>query len=360
MSKKTRFLIPVLAAAAFFYIILAAKTLPKEIQLKPEWTVDIDSASLPSGDEQIDYTDAVPFKLGQTLGSISKDGKLLNRISFPYKAASSEQYYALYGTSSETIDFFTLDGKKAGTIHGSGFPYFADDKKCLFLPGGSSFAFLAEDGSRLWDYAEATPITAFSTSKNGIAAGFANGKVVAFNNDGDIIQEYKPGGSTYEVIYGVGISDSTRYTATLSGQDNQRFVISEKLSDTPGANSSIIFYKTLTNELNRQAIVKFTKDEKNVYYDAEDGVGLVNLKTLTETMIPIKGRILSIKESEDGRQVFILSREKGTRTVSVIEGFGILAGSFSFDAASSCIVSSGNALFVGRDSKISKITIERK
>lgn len=360
MSKKFRFLIPVCAVFIFFYVILASRVLPKEIQFTPEWTVDVDSQNLPAKDDSsaADFSSAVPFKLGQTLGYISKDGILLNKLTFPYKAAICDSFYALYGTASDSIDFFAPDGTKAGTIFATGFPYFTDDKKCLFLPGGNSFQILNDDGSKSWEFAASTPVTAFSTSKSGVVSGFADGNVVAFDNGGNKISEYKPGGSTFEVIYGAAISDSAKYTATLSGQENQRFVISENFSK--GTNSSIIFYKTMENELNRQVLVKFTKDEKNVYYDSADGVGLVNLKSMKDTMIPIQGRVLSIRESESGKEVFILSKKGGTYTVSAVEGFGVLAGSFSFDASSACIETEGGSLFVGRDSKISKIRIERK
>lgn len=362
MAKKTRVLIPACVVLVIFYIILAARVLPKEIQFVPVWTIDTENSSARENlsENSADFSSAIPFKLGQTLGYISKDGILLNKVTFPYKAALSSGFYALYGTSSENIDFFTPDGKNAGTISGTGFPYFAEDKKCLFLPGGSSFAMLNDDGSRSWDFAYSTPVTAFSTSKSGVVAGFADGNVIAFDNDGNKISEYKPGGSTFEVIYGVAISDSGKYTATLSGQENQRFVISEKLSKNSGSNSSIIFYKTMQNELNRQVIVKFSRDEKNVYYASADGVGLVNLKTMNDTMIPVEGRVLSIKESDSGQEVFILSKKDNNYTVSVVQGFGVLAGSFSFDASSSFIEAADGSLFVGRDTKISKIKIERK
>lgn len=364
MNKKTRFLLPVCIALGVFYIILAAKPLSREIQFVPVWTIDTETTSVSneSADEnsEADFSDAIPFKLGQSLGYISKDGKLLNKLSFPYKAAISSKFYAFYGMSSENIDFFTPDGKKAGTISQTGFPYFTEDKKCLFLAGGASFEILDDDGNKSWDYAGAAPITAFSTSRNGVAAGFADGNVLAFNNDGDVIQEYKPGGSTYEVIYGAAISDSAKYTATLSGQDNQRFVISENKTKGTGTNSSIIFYKTMNKELNRQVAVKFSKNERNVYYDSADGVGLVDLRTMKDTMIPIYGRVLSMKESDDGKEMFILSKEGGTYTVSVVEGFGVLAGSFSFDADCACIAEGDGSMFVGRGTEISKIKIERK
>lgn len=359
MTKKSRLITPICIAFIIVYIIFATKPLSKEIQLSPEWTLDTEIEAVPDAEEKskFDFSAAVPFKLGQTLGYVSADGKLLNKISFPYKATVSQNSYAVYGTASDKIDFFAPDGEKIGTIFQTGFPYFTEEKKCIFLPGGSAFEILNDDGSKRWLYEGSTPVIAFSTSKSGVISGFADGNVIAFNNDGEIIQQYKPGGSAHEVIYGAAISDSARYAATLSGQENQRFVVSEKFSKDTGSNSSIVFYKTMNKELNRQVVVKFTRDEKKVYYASADGVGLVNLKSLKDTMIPIKGRVLSMKESDDEREMFILSKENGTYTVSVVEGFGVLAGTFSFEASSACIAAKDGSLFVGRDTKISKIRI---
>ena len=75
------------------------------------------------------------------------------------------------------------------------------------------------------------------------------------------------------------------------------------------------------------------------------------------TEIPLEGRILSILESEDGKEIFVLSKEKNTYTVSVIESFDALSGSFSFQAESACISVKDSSLFIGRDGKISRIDI---
>ena len=126
MTKKSRLITPICIAFIIVYIIFAAKPLSKEIQLSPEWTLDTEIEAVPDAEEKskLDFSAAVPFKLGQTLGYVSADGKLLNKISFPYKATVSQNSYAVYGTDSDKIDFFAPDGEKTGTIFQTGFPYF--------------------------------------------------------------------------------------------------------------------------------------------------------------------------------------------------------------------------------------------
>ena len=359
MNKNVKIIAPIFIFLVILYAIIASRPLSQEIQFIPVWTIDLESYIKSENEAPLpeDFNEAVSFKLGQTLGYFTKDGKILSYITFPYKATISDDFYALYGTSSEEIQIQSPSGTEIGKIQVTGFPYFSKDRKFIFLPGGSSFSKLNEDGSVAWTYEGFTPLTAFSSSKTGIVAGFSDGKVIGFDNDGNITQEYNPGGSNYEVILGADISDSSKYIATLSGQGGQRFVISKKTDASYGAHTSIVFYKSMANELNRQVLIKFSRDEKKVFYNSANGIGIVNCRNFRNTELPIKGKILSILESGSGNEIFVLSKEGKTYTVSTIESFDAFSGSFSFEAESACIAVKDNSLFVGRDGKISRIDI---
>jgi hypothetical protein len=362
MNKKVKIIAPICTAFAILYIIIASKPLSPEIQFLPVWTIDLEAYT--KGEEievsPEDFNNAVSFKLGQNLGYFTPEGKILSFITFPYKATISDTSYTLYGTSSDQMQINSPAGSEIGKIKVTGFPYFSEDRKFIFLPGGSSFSKLNEDGSVAWTREGFTPLTAFSSSKTGIVTGYADGSVIAFDTDGNITQQYQPGGSSYEVILGAAISETSRYIATLSGEGGQRFVISKKSDANYGSHTSIVFYKSMTEELNRQVLIKFTKDEKKVFYNNATGIGIVNTRNFRNTELPIKGRILSILESGSGKEIFILSKEGNTYTVSTIESFDAFAGSFSFDAESACIAVKDNSLFVGRDGKISRIDILHK
>ncbi len=360
MSKKTKFLLPLSILIVLLYVILAALPLQKELRFVPVWTVATEDKQSESQDEKNqDKKDSlIPFKLGQTAGYFTHDGEVTHKITFPYKISISKNSYAVYGTAAEQTAFFSPDGSKISEIELAGFPYFTENRNYNFYPGGSSFAVLSDDGKAAWKYEGFSPITAFASSGNGCAAGFASGKVVAFSPDGDVMQQYKPGGSNYEVIFGIALSDSAEYIATLSGLESQRFVISRRSSSSTSTQPAIVFYKTLKNELKRQVVIKFSKNEERVFFDSGDGLGIVSLTDFSNTMIPLKGEILSIAESKCGKQVFILSKSGRTYTVSAIQSFDVLAGSFSFEADCAFIASDEDSLFIGKDSEISRIDIK--
>lgn len=353
MNKKTHIVLPACICFAIFYIVLSSRPLGKELHFIPQWTVDISRPVKARLDDITLFENSIPFKLGQMLGYITEDGAILQSTSFDYKATISSAYYAPYSTHSDSIAISIPQGEKIASIEKTGFPFFTEDGLYLFLPGGSSFSRIGEDGSVLWTYESYAPITAFATSPSGCAAGFADGNVISFTNDGTIDQQFAPTGSKYPVILGIAMSKSGGMIACVAGLEQQRFVLAKK----SGSHTEIIFHEYLQHEVTRQVPVMFSGNGKTVYYNEADGLGIVSTERRKSSHIALPGKILSLKESEANGNVFALSRQGNTCTVSLIEPFDTYAGSFSFEAESAYLAVKDNALFIGRDNNISRIDV---
>ncbi len=355
MKKKLNPVVSICVIFSLVYIFFAVKPLSKEIHFLTKWTIDANKVSpKPSDSKKSEADEKIPFKLGQTAGYFTKDAKILSVFTFPYKAAITQNEYCTYGTSDSRISVYSNEGKKVSEISANGFPYFQEDRKFLMLPGGNSFAFLSQNSKILWTYENYVPITAFDSSENAIAAGYADGCILLFNNDGTVEQEFIPGGSEYPVILGVAVSKDAQMVASVSGQKQQRFVLAQK----EGKSLKIAFHEYLEAETNSQCLVKFSKDSGHVYFAHKNCLGVVDTKKLTSKHIKIRGNILSINEAKDSRTVFVLSKEKNKYYVSVLQKSDIYAGNFNFTAESAFITVKENSLFVGKNSSISKIDIE--
>lgn len=350
-KKKKNSLIPIASVFCIVYIILSVKPMGTEIHFTPEWTQDISNVQ-----ENSDGKDLIPFRLSQNIGYFSEDGKIFSSITFPFKSTISDKWYATFGANNTDAEFFFADGTKAGNIKEAGFPFFDEDRIYVMLPGGTSFIKCTPEGQRQWIYERYSPITAFSSSRSGTVAGYADGTIISFLPDGTIDQKFTPGGSNSGVILGAGISTDGNKIACVSGQDQQRFIVAEKNE----GHSRVIFHEYLENSILRQTMVKFSRNSDFVYFNGKDFLGIVNLKAAESRKIPIKGRISQIEFSDNNELVYILSRDGKKYTVTVLESFVYPMASFSFEGDSSFIQTRGDALFVGRNSKISKISISRK
>lgn len=354
MAKKTRKAVAACVAVSVLYILFAVRPLKKEIHFITRWTIDCTKP-----DKNIPETDRqklIPFKLGQVAGYFTQEGKLASLFTFPYKATLSQNEYALYSTGRNPIQIFSSTGEKTGEIEASGFPFFQEGRKYLMLPGGQSFAVLNDDGKIEWDFENYAPITAFSTTQAGIAAGYADGTILVFDNSGKIQQQFAPGGSEYNIILGLALSEDGSLIASVCGQNNQRFILARKEKGL----TAIIYHEYLEAQTNRQVVIKFSNDSSHCYFAHKDCLGIIDIKEAKTKHIPVQGSILSILETDDGKAVFVLSKNNGKYFVSIIQNYSTYSGSFSFKADNAFIALKGNSLFVGRDSSISRIDVEEK
>lgn len=350
-AKRIRVFILLGAIFIILYLFFAAKPLAKEYQFTPVWNANI---SFPIQKVSALNEKPIHFHLGQTLGYFDSEGTITHFKTFPSKASVSDYYYATYDSSANNLPFYFPDGNQAGVIKASGYPYFAENLIYVFLPGGASFAKCDEEGNIAWQYEGVIPITAFSAKKKFTAIGLSDGTIKVFENETGTIQIiFAPGGSDYNVILGLDVSENGEYIASVSGHDQQRFVLSRK----EGAQQKIIYHTFLQTDSPYRTLVHFCDDKKRVFYNYENNLGIFDLKTGKNSVVTLKSKAVSIEESDDF--LYLLSKKQNEYTVSMIENTNTLAGSFSFEAETAFIHAVDNNLYVGKDNSISRLTIAK-
>ncbi|MBO4507851.1 MAG: hypothetical protein J5747_04370 [Spirochaetaceae bacterium] len=347
--KKKALLIISCFLFIILYLILAAEPVDSSFKLNSEWSISLQDAP-------VSYKQGgIPFKTGQLLGYFSSDGTLCSLTSFPYMASVSKDAWTVYGADAEETPFFAANGTELGEIKEAGFPWLTDNGNFLFLPGGNGFDKLDDNGNSLWRYEDTAPITAFSNSSNGCILGFADGKLVAFRNDGTIDFSIYPAGSNYQVILGVDISENNDLTACVCGIDRQRFIL---FRNTDGQNK-IIYHEYLENNLREQTYVKFSENSEKVFINEYNGLAIIDCKTLTTKHIPVEGKIIAIEEQPENNIFFVLTKNKNSFSLYMFENPSSKIGNFSFKASNAFIITEGSSLFIGTDSTISKFEVTK-
>lgn len=369
-NKKNVSIITLLVAFAFLaYIIFCYKPLKTELQLTPEWTVELESINktaaenseeTPAPKRAVPDLNVLPFKLGQNAGYFTHDGKIALLENFEYKATISKNYYSLFTQNSPEVQIYNNKGEPIAKFFEGGFPYVTDDYIFLLLPGGSGFEIKEKNGLTLLRTEHPAPITALQSHDHFTLTGYADGILRVFDDKFDEIFTLQPGGSDIEAILGANISSNGNYIACVSGQDRQRFVIYK----TEDNHAKVVFHKTLNNSVVYQTYVMFSKDESTAFYNDSTGLGIVDCKTFKDKHIKIKGRVIDIQESPVSESFFVLSKDRrnttNTYTLSIIEQRSHKTGEFSFTADSAFILTDENALYIGKDNKISKLTLSKE
>ena len=340
----------ILLVFGLLYLFLAVELTGKKLTIRPEWTVFVDN---PTTDTAQASARLLPFKMGEKMGYYTADGKVGALIPFEHRAAISADFWAEYDRDAERIVFFTPDNKPSGTFDRAGFPFFDAGGIFLVHPGGSSFSKHNTEGKTEWLYENYVPITAFSSSAAGCAAGFADGNMVCFDRTGKITSGFYPGGSNMEVIFGAALSRSGEYCACLSGLNPQRIVVAEPA----GGKTKIIYHEYLKDELHEQTLVQFSSDDRYVFFGGKGALIGVFLPQKKAFSVPFSGKIVSISEFGAKDIFFVLSKEADTYTVTLLSEGKYRQGSFSFKATNAFVHAENGDIYVGCDDRISKMHV---
>ena len=124
------------ALLVFLYIFLSYRPLRTELQLTPEWTIDISKAPVRAAkpDERL------PFRLGKNAGYFTHSGEIDSIYPIASKCTISGEFYSIYDTECRGAVIYKNSGERFCTLETSGFPFIQDDRIYLFLLGGSSFS----------------------------------------------------------------------------------------------------------------------------------------------------------------------------------------------------------------------------
>lgn len=350
INDKNFPLFPILLIFALIYLFFAARISEKKLDLKPEWTVKIDENAV------IDtpFTGKpIPFRLNNMMGYCTEEGRLYSLIPIEKNASISADFWAVYANDAEHTAFFTPSNEQGGTIDRAGFPFFTQNGIFVFHPGGASFSRHRNTGTTQWVHEYYAPLTAFSVSASGCTAGYADGTLVCLNNEGKINARFSPGGSETEVIFGAALSQNGKYAACISGLNPQRIIAAE----IENGKSKIIYHQDLTEELTEQTLVRFSEDNKYVFFNGKSGLTSLLLSEKKSFFIPFKGKVLDIRDFGEKDIFFVLSKDGNTYTVTVLCDGRYNRGSFSFKADSSFLYADKGSMYVGADDRISKMTL---
>lgn len=343
-------LVPFAVLFCCVYLLFAGVPIKKDLHITPQWTIDIEKNPVQYPASAIKL---LPFKLNGKMGYYTPDGTLAAVYPFEQKAAVSENFWTVYANDAQHTPFYTPDGKQCGTLDDAGFPFFEKSAAFVFHPGGNSFSRHDKSGKKLWAYKDYAPITAFSASAAGCAAGFADGKLLCVDNEGNISGSFYPGGSETQVIFGCALSENGKYCACISGLNTQRLIVAaienEKIK--------IIYHEYLSEAVREQTLVRFSRDGKYVFFNTKKGLHSVHIAQKKAAYIPFDGKITALSDFGSNDIFFVLSKKSGMYTVSVLYGNAYKKGSFSFKGGSAFLHAGNGSIYIGCDNRISKMNV---
>ncbi len=340
----------------FLYFLIASKPLGGDLYFLPLWSSSVENevniTKAESSKINFENNRVYPFLTRNKFGYFSDDGRIIMSREFAGKVSASSKYWCQYETDSKETIIYDPFGNLVTTIKGIGFTHIVEDKIYLFMPGGYGVAEYNTKGARLWKYEHTAAITAFHSSKEGVVLGYSDGKIAYLDKDGNEVFNFYPGGSAYQVISGVALSNDGKFIACVSGIEKQRILLVHIMA----RQYKIVKHEYLKGNLYRQVFVAFDNDSSCAIFESNDGIGIIDCKTYQIRFIDEKDRI--IDATDDKKLITILTQQNDVCKLITIEKPFQKIASTTFNASETFLFQDKNKLFIGTTSKISALEIK--
>ena len=294
---------------------LWSSSIEKEVELKKNTQLDTDKNEKNQKIKNPTQEKLYPFLINNRFGYFSSNGKILFLNEIDKKVSASSTYWCQYDFASKEAEVYTPNGELVTTIKASGFPYIMEDKIYLFTPGGYGVSEYGKDGKKLWHYSHTAAITAFNASKKGSVIGYSDGKLVYVDSRGNEVFNFYPGGSAYQVIAGVALSEDGSFIACVSGIDKQRIMLIRIMDKQ----YKIVKHEYLHGNLYRQVFVAFDSDSSYAIFESSEGIGIVDCNTYSVQFLDEKDRIVAVGDDSKKSLITILTQKQRLCRLIVIE-----------------------------------------
>jgi hypothetical protein len=362
-----RVLISVIIFAAYFF--LAARPIPVETVLVPQWLSSLESnypvyldGTEPPADEENDGIGEdeplLPFKLGNRFGYIDSYGRFSVNQERKGLVSISETYWAEYEALPDDIDIRDPRNNQAAVIPGSrGYPLFLDGRLFMVNDEQNALEALDASGETLWAYDFAAPITDIDAAAGFVLVGLLDGTVELLNENGKRTFFFEPGGSRLSVICGCRISRDGSKLAIISGYDDQRFLFLERFGDS----YKVSYHEFLVGGFRRAVHMAFIDRDQRVVFERIGGIGIYDINGRSNVKIDLDGRLNSFDNSGEDDLLFVITSQSEMRKELVgirLPGEIIIEAPFRSDTA--FLRRKEDRLYVGGGGTLASFKMERR
>jgi hypothetical protein len=371
---KNKYIPRVLIGAMIFavYFFLAARPVTVETVLLPQWLSSVESnypvyldQALPDvlppvgeGTAAGENGDLLPFSLGNRFGYFDVYGRFsLNREKSAMLSLSKD-HWAEYEAVPQEIDIRDPRNKQAALVPGSrGYPLFLDG--LFFIVGAEQNSLEALDvsGESLWTYSFASPITDIDAASGLVLAGLLDGTVELIDRNGKRVFSFEPGGSRLAVIYACRISRDGTKIAIISGYDDQRFLLLERLGDS----YKVSYHEFISDGFRRAVHLSFIDRDQRVVFEREGGIGIYDIAIRAYVKIDMDGRVNRIDNSGEDDLLFVITSQSERRKELVgirLPGEVIIKAPFRSEEA--FLLRKENRLYVGGGGTLASFILDRR
>jgi outer membrane protein assembly factor BamB len=340
------------------YAFLAVSPIPEEDVLIKGWIRSFESTYADSSGTDKRY----PFEIGGPgaahFGYFDKNGVFsINRVT-QKNLSLSDGLFAEYEAVPHGFEIKNSANETVLRIENTnGYPLFLNDRIYLVSLEQNAITEIAEDGSVIWSYAFASPLTCVAGARDYLLLGTLDGTVELLDDKGRRAFFFETGGSRITCIYGVAVSRDLSRIAVISGIDDQRFLLFEQYASS----YQVSHHEFIGDGKRRPVYIRFLDEDTRLAFEYEDGLGLYDIKSRTSYRIPLDGEIAAVdNEGGDGLFFLITKEEQNRKHLVGIKYPASVIIKTPFKSAGIFLHRADGALFVGSDRGLASFALDKR
>jgi len=332
MKQRGVFFIGLILIAVYFFLFPRASG--RELIISPSALLIFDDANLSSSSEG----QLTTFQNDTTVGYLNAEHQLIG-LDNASDIAVDDAWMAKPVEGG--VDILEPGGTLISRIQIKGYPvsrngnlYIYDEDRLSKVDPGS--------GRILWTKEYISLVTVLDAVHGRTLVGLMDGRVYLIDHSGEILLNYRPGGSRLELIYGGALSSDGSNIAIIAGLDPQRFII---LEERKNGFRPIIHHDT-GMEFRRGIPVGFVRDNREVIYENRNRVTAVDIRSSDIIDLPLDGSLASWQEDVTSGILVLLGREEQSAHLKLLSSKNLTVLDSLLAADTQSVLGADEAIFI--------------
>jgi len=158
--------------------------------------------------------------------------------------------------------------------------------------------------NQIWNRSLPSALSSIAVGSSRLVLGFMDGSIQILDDQGQLVQEYRPGGSRVEIVYAVAMSEDEGSIALISGLSPQRFLVLEQKQN----DYRPVFHENLTSQYRRPVLLNYLSGNHSFYFESENGVILYHLENQRLEELTFPGSLQTMVHPESLNLPLILAK----------------------------------------------------
>ena len=271
------------------YLLLFPHPGGKESIVRPIWAKElVPGARAPAN------TDAPTwyFRAADSFGYADLQGNLYYLGQTLHNLSLSDIGFINYGRVPDHVVFMNPRGEFQFSVKSYGYPLLESSGQVLYSinTDRGGLKRIDNEGEVLWSMSFPTPIATVALAGEECLLGLLDGRALLVGAEGDVLYQHTPEGSRIPVLLGTAVSADRNHIALISGIDPQTLTVVERRSEEFVPD----FMQSLGSDFRREVRVSFSPDARFLFYEVEDGLGVLDVRKKSSGRLRTSGVLESM------------------------------------------------------------------